>query len=297
VKKVDFFIVGVQKTGTTSLYKYLDEHPDILMPEVKENNYFIIDKAYEKGEAYFHKFFKSYQSQKRIGSASVHMFSNQVVPERVYKYNKDAKIIIILRNPVDRAYSAYNFALKNGWESPSNSFIDTLALQEKRVNGNDNEQTNLSYFYVGLYYKHISNWLKWFPKEQVYILLNSDLKKNAQQVVKDVCRFLGVSENVNINTEIIHNKSGDVRFKSIHYFIRSRDNKVKNFISNLLPFKARHLLRTKVRNGLDKLNMIEVEYKPLTIEERKSAFNYFDEDVKELSAFLNKDLYNQWKPQ
>lgn len=296
MKKVDFFIVGVQKTGTTSLYKYLDEHPDIFMPEVKENHFFIQDKAYEKGENYFHKFYSSYQSQKIIGGASVHMFSTHVVPERIYNYNKEAKIIIMLRNPIDRAYSAYNFALKNGWENPDNNFIDTLALQDKRIEGSFNEQTNLSYFYVGLYYKHISNWLKWFPKENVFIMLNSDLKKNARKAVQNVCRFLGVDENVNINTDVIHNKSGAVRFKGIHYFIRSKDNKVKNMISNMLPFKLKYILRTRVRKGLDNFNMMEVNYKPLSTEERKIVFNYFDDDVKNLSALLNKDLYNQWKP-
>ncbi|MBS1746343.1 MAG: sulfotransferase domain-containing protein [Bacteroidetes bacterium] len=296
MRKVDFFIVGAQKTGTTSLYKYLDEHPDIFMPIVKENHFFIDDKAYQKGENYFHQFYDSYQSQKLIGGASVHMFSTLAVPERIYHYNKDAKIIIMLRNPVDRAYSAYNFAIKNGWEQPSNHFIDTIALQEQRIKGSFNEQTNLSYFYVGLYYQHISNWLKWFPKENIYIIFNNDLKKNAQKTVQDVCRFLGVVENVSINTDVVHNKSGAVRFKSIHFFIRSKDNKIKNTISNMLPFKIKYLLRTKVRKGLDKINMKEVDYKPLSNDERKIVFNYFDEDVKNLSALLNKDLYNQWKP-
>ena len=296
MNKVDFFIIGAQKAGTTSLYNYLAEHPDIFMPVVKENQFFVEKRFYDKGESYYHKFYSDYKSQKLAGGAYVHMFSSKEAPERVYNYNKNAKILIMLRNPIDRAYSAYHFALKNGWESSNINFLSTLKLQDERINGSYTEQTNLSYFYCGLYYQHISQWLQWFPKENLYIGFNSDFKKNAAESIKKVFQYLNVPDDIQVNTNTIHNKSGDVRFKSLHYFLRNKENKFKKNMSKLLPFQLRYVMRTRVRKQFDKFNMIEKEYKPLSQEERKIVFNYFENDIKQLSQLLGKDLYQEWQP-
>ncbi len=295
-KNVDFFIIGAQKAGTTSLYKYLNEHPDIFMPKVKENHFFAEERFYKRGVEYFHKYYEDYSNQQLAGGAYVHLFSCNEAPERIFNYNRNAKILIMLRNPIDRAYSAYNFALKNGWESPKNAFLETIKLQSKRSKGNFTEQTDLSYFQVGLYNTHISNWLKWFKKDQLFILLDTDLKQKDQQPIKNLFGFLGVDKNVNINTEMVYNKSGDVKFKSVHYFIRDKESPVKRIFSKLLPFKARYFLRTRLRKFIDKFNMIEKKYEKLTIEERAEVYKYFENDVQNLSVLLDKDFDMLWRP-
>ena len=135
ISKVDFFIIGAQKSATTSVYNYLAKHPDIYMPEVKENHFFVEDRVYNQGIQHFHRFYQSYAEQKVAGGAFVHMFSSKEAPERVHNYNKDARFIVMFRNPVDRAYSAYHFAIKNGWESSKISFFDALKLQDERLSG------------------------------------------------------------------------------------------------------------------------------------------------------------------
>ncbi len=296
MKKVDFFIVGAQKAGTTSLYKYLAQHPDVFMPRVKEIHYFAEERYYKKGENYFNQFYEEYAGEKLKGGAYVHLFSATEAPKRIYEYNKDAKILIMLRNPIDRAYSAYHFALKNGWELTDNAFVDTLSLQQNRMNGNFTERTDLSYFEVGLYYKHITNWLQWFPKEQVFVLFDTDLKASDQEPVKRLFNYLGIADNVQVNTSVVHNKSGDVKFKRLHYFIRNKELNFKKVLGSLLPFKLRYFLRTRVRKSIDKYNMVEKTYAKLTTDERTKVFAYFEEDVKKLSALLQKDLVRLWKP-
>src|SRR5689334_24604680 len=123
MNKVNFFIIGAQKSATTSLYNYLSEHPDIFMPQVKENHFFVDDRIYKKGIAHFHKYYKSYSNEKLIGGAYVHMLSSKEAPERVYHYNPDAKFLIMLSNPIDRDYFDYNFVIKIRCECLTTDFL------------------------------------------------------------------------------------------------------------------------------------------------------------------------------
>lgn len=296
VDKVNFFIIGAQKAATTSLYNYLGEHPDIFMPEVKENHFFVDERIYNKGIDHFHRYYESYAGQKLVGGAYVHMLSSKEAPERVYKYNKDAKFLVMLRNPIDRAYSAYHFAVKNGWESRNKNFFDTFKLQEERLNGNFTEKTDLSYFYVGLYATHLSHWFKFFSKDRFLILLDSDFVKDSQKQMKRVFEFLGATDYDKINTNLVYNKSGDVRFKALHHFLRNKESKVRRGIGKMLPFGLKTFYRKKILKSIDKFNKTEKKYKPLTIKERESLFKYFEQDLKELSVITNQNLHELWNP-
>jgi len=296
MNKVNFFIIGAQKSATTSLYNYLSEHPDIFMPQVKENHFFVDDRIYKKGIAHFHKYYKSYSNEKLIGGAYVHMLSSKEAPERVYHYNPDAKFLIMLRNPIDRAYSAYHFAIKNGWESPTTAFMDTIQMEQQRLHGSLTERTDLSYFYVGLYSLHLSNWFKYFPKDRFLILFDSDFFSDTHKEVKKVLQFLSVADSYNINTNKVYNKSGDVRFKKLHHFLRNKDSKIRQGIGKFLPFGLKSFYRRQILSSIDKFNKIEKEYKPLPLSDKERLFKYFEEDLKNLSALVGKDVYTLWNP-
>lgn len=296
INKVNFFIIGAQKAATTSLYNYLNQHPDIFMPYVKENHFFVEDRVYRQGVEHFHRFYQNYSGEKLIGGAFVHMLSSQEAPERVFKYNSEAKILVMLRNPIDRAYSAYNFAIKNGWESPKNNFLDTFKLQEKRLSGNFTERTDLSYFYVGLYAKHLSNWFKWFPKEKFLILLDADFVADSKLQMQRVFNFLNAPEFQEINTDNVYNKSGDVRIKSLHHFLRNKESRLRRNIGKVLPFGVKTFYRHHILKSIDKFNKTEKKYKPLSLEDRAAVFGYFEQDLKALSDLINADVYELWKP-
>ena len=160
--KVNLMIIGSQKSGTTSLYEYMKQHPNIYFSEVKEVTYFTDDLSYKKGELYFHSYFKKYVNEKIIASSDVHILPSKEAPIRIKKYNRNMKFIIVLREPVSRAYSAYNYAIKNSWEDSRNSFLDTIGLENDRVR---DKKYNLMYFENGKYYKHITYWYKFFPEK------------------------------------------------------------------------------------------------------------------------------------
>lgn len=297
INKVDFFIIGAQKSATTSLYNYLSEHPEIYMPEVKENHFFVEDRVYNQGVQHFHRFYQTYAAQKVVGGAFVHMLTSQEAPERVYNYNKDAKLIVMLRNPVDRAYSAYHFAIKNGWESSKIKFFDAVKLQDERLKGNLTEQTDLAYVNSGMYAKHLSNWLKWFTKDKFLILFDSDFIADSQGQMKKVFNFLGVDESVIVNTNNAYNRSGDVRLKTLHRFLRNKESRFRRNVGKVLPFGIKSFYRRQILPTLDKYNKTEKKYTPLSFEERQSLFAYFEEDLKSLSDIIGVNVYELWKPQ
>ncbi|MFQ5518600.1 MAG: sulfotransferase, partial [Mariprofundus sp.] len=135
--KPDFFIVGAPKCGTTAMYTYLQAHPDIFMSEVKEPYYFCSDLGFHRfrNEQEYLKLFSVASPQQRIGEASTwYLYSSQAAAA-IHAFNTDARIIVMLRNPVDMMYSLYSHFLYIGSEE-TDSFEAALAAEEERKHGN-----------------------------------------------------------------------------------------------------------------------------------------------------------------
>ncbi len=198
---VNFLIVGTQKGGTTALAHFLSEHPDICFAPSKEVHFFDYDRHYSLGIDYYHSFFPNYTNQTAVGEATpIYMYLPHV-PERIYCYNPHMKLIVLLRNPIDRAYSQYQMELKRGWETLP--FSLAIALEPLRLlfsSSVENERSARrvhSYCDRGNYVKQLKLLDRYFPKEQVLILLQQDLEQNHQQTLERVYNFLGVSVPVN----------------------------------------------------------------------------------------------------
>lgn len=288
-KKVNLLIIGAQKAGTTSLYEYLKQSPDIYFSEVKEINYFRKDHLYNKGIKYYHSFFKNYNMEKIIASADVHLLSCTKCPARVYEYNPDIKLIAVLRDPMERAYSAYNFAVKKGWESENKSF--EKAIQYEMEHGDLND-INLMYLYNGLYAKHLANWLKYFKKESIFLIRDRDLKFNANEVLQKIFNFLNVNDySENIDTSIKHNKASTVKSKFIQNYIINNDD-LHKVAGYLLPQGLKVYIRGKVLKKLRIWNEVEMKYPPLDEKFKEKYYKFFEDDLKELKEKFNIDLSN-----
>ncbi|MBO9699277.1 MAG: sulfotransferase domain-containing protein [Sporocytophaga sp.] len=286
--KVNTIIIGTQKSGTTSLYYYLKQHPDIYFSEVKEITYFDNDKFYEKGINYFHSFFPNFKNQKIIATADVHLLPSATAPGRVFKYNPNIKIIVLLREPVDRAYSAFNYAKKNGWENSEISFLKSLEKEEEiRNNKGLIRKNDLLYFWNGLYHHHLTNWFKYFPKDSFFIFKDEELRNNGYIKIKELFQFLGISENQEINTSKEYNKAGNVKSKFIQKYILSKGSPSKKFIGSILPSKIKVFIRSKVFKKLIELNKIDKENEPLQAQDRVKARQYFRDDLLKLKEELS----------
>lgn len=285
---VNAIIIGTQKSGTTSLYYYLKQHPDIYFSEVKEITYFDNDDFYKKGINYFHSFFSNYKDQKIIATADVHLLPSATAPERVFKYNPNIKIIVLLRDPVDRAYSAYNYAKKNGWESSDVSFIKSIEKEEEiRSNKELIRKNDLLYFWNGLYHHHLTNWFNYFPKDSFFIFKDEELRNNAAVKIKELFKFLGISEHKEINTSKEYNKAGNVKSKFVQKYILNKETRSKKIIGSFLPSSIKVFIRSKVFKKLIELNKIDKENEPLHAQDRIKARLYFKDDLLKLKEELS----------
>ncbi len=191
-RKIDYLIIGAQKSGTTSLYEYLTAHPKIDAANKKEIHYF--DANHDKGKNWYHLRFPWTRGHLQ-GEATPYYLFHDACPKLVKKYNSKVKLIVILRNPVDRAFSQYRMNVKRGDETLP--FVDALHAEEKRLmnaSASDPQSVVFSYKKRGLYAEQLDRWLKHFSKEQLMILEYEHFFKNPWIEIQKVYRFLGLSE-------------------------------------------------------------------------------------------------------
>lgn len=202
----NFLVVGAQKAGTTSLYDILGQHPEICMSEVKEINFFTLPHKLEKGPDFYNNFFKNCKDAKAIGECS----PGYLCYPDVYKYIEEhlgtIKIVIILRDPIKRAYSQYWDNRRQLKEPLSEVEIIEAYLEE------DYHPARKGYFSRGVYFKYIYNYIKTFGREKVKVIIFEDLIKNQKEGLQSLYRFLEVDTDKGLqslpkpsNASVIYN--------------------------------------------------------------------------------------------
>ena len=180
---LDFVAVGPQKTGTTWLYEVLKNHPKIAFPnDVKETMFF--DLNYDKGAQWYISHFLNDDANKICGEIGPSYFDVEYIPERIYSFNPNCKIIITLRDPISRALSLYRHHWARG--RVKGSFQEAVEQMPRILTAGD-------------YAQHIPRWLDLFGEENILILFFDDLTVNPQQIVDDVCSFLEIDKKVVIS--------------------------------------------------------------------------------------------------
>jgi hypothetical protein len=203
----DFLIIGAQKAGTTALYAYLRQHPAIAGPPWKEVSYF--DRHYRRGPGWYRGNFPNRLYLRRVharsgavpivGEASPSYVFHPLAPERVAALVPGARLIALVRNPIDRALSHYHHEVALGREPLS--FEDALAAEESRMQGELDRMRDPSYFshawwnhtYAsrGLYAEQLERWLQLFPRERVLVVPSDDLGAQPAETYGRVLEFLG----------------------------------------------------------------------------------------------------------
>jgi len=287
-KKVDFLIIGAQKAGTTSLYEYLKQHKDIQFSSSKENLFFSNQNFYEKGEQYLNSFFRK-SEEKILGTADVQLLPSLKGPSRVKAYNPKMKIIAILRDPTLRAYSAFNFAKQKAEEQKNKKFIQSFVEFKTKfsVSYCRDENAPFDYFYDGLYYKHLTNWMKYFPKNQIYITHINDLKQNPQEIINEVCNFLEL-EMFEIENDIEANKTGQYRFSKIQKLLFNRNSTIPKIIGYFIPQRTKNYIRNNFIKKIRDYSFKESKIQQIRSNEKINIQEFFEEDQKCLIQLLEK---------
>jgi hypothetical protein len=195
VKVPNFIIIGCQRCGTTSLYTYLAQHPQILTPIKKEMDFF--SWHFDRGIDWYLAHFPPMPPGEQFltGEASPSYFDSREAPERLYSLFPEAKLIVLLRNPVDRAISQFYRLTGLNWEARS---LDRVISDEiERLNQNPEyiigEEPG-NYLARGRYIEFIKKWRAFFPREQLLILKSEDFYAGAAATVKQVLEFLDLPE-------------------------------------------------------------------------------------------------------
>ena len=284
--KVDFFIVGAPKAGTTSLYKYLNQHQDVVMSSVKEPNYFSKEELESQDLYYasknitdekdYHSLFQANGEKKKLGEASVSYLFYPKVSKRIFTYNKDAKIIIILRNPVDRAYSHYKMDFRLGFVKRD---FEDLVL-------NNNKEGSLfyqQYIDLGLYHQQVKSYIDEFGSTNVCVMFYEDLKKDRATFVNNIFSFLNLKSDSNINFNLKYNKSKLPSNNFMRYL----------YSISLVRKTASFLFNERLINFINK-NFFRESNQEIESKVRHKLNQVFLNDIFMLEKLLNKDL-SSWK--
>tara|TARA_B110000240_G_scaffold198093_1_gene256344 strand:- start:1509 stop:2372 length:864 start_codon:yes stop_codon:yes gene_type:complete len=285
--KVDFFIVGAPKSGTTSLYHYLNQHQDICMSLIKEPNYFSSEELNDQGLYYkakvisklesYHKIFIQEKDHQLLGEASVSYLFYQNVPLKIYKYNPTAKIIILLRNPIERAHSHYLMDYRLGHTKIS---LDAI-LNDSSVK--DHALLYQQYIELGFYYNQVKRYVDVFGHDNVCVMLYDQLKENNEDLTNNIIRFLNVDLNHGINFKTPYNRS------------KSSTNKIiqKLYSLTFIRKSVSFLFPNSIISYINKIFFNNKENSLSTRLEDK-LYNLYSEDILLLEKMLKIDL-SSWK--
>lgn len=199
-KMPEFLIIGAQKGGTTSLYDYLIQHPQIISAFRKEIHYF--DKNYEKGMNWYNSFFPLIEKKGISGEASPFYLYHKLVPQRIKSDLNNVRLIVLLRDPVQRAFSHYKMEKRRGIEKFS--FVDALEAEETRLKlGEEKLESGLysynhqyfSYLDRGNYAVQLQRWFEYFDKDNILILNSESFFKDPGAIYNQVLTFLGLKSH------------------------------------------------------------------------------------------------------
>lgn len=289
----NFLIIGAAKSGTTSLYYYLNQHPEIYMSPVKEPRFFALegedlnfknpDQGINESSVTdidrYHHLFEGVSDEKAVGEASpLYLYSPKAV-ERIKHYVPDAKLIAVLRNPVDRAFSCYTHLIRENYE--------VLPFSEALIEENNRIQNNWAHLWHyregGYYYQQLKRYFDVFDREQIRIYRYEDLNSNSVEVVQDVFQFLGVNDNFKPDLTRM-NVSGVPKSRLLHYLF-DKGNPLRTRLTPLFSKKIRKNFARQVRKWNLQQNKISIYP-----EDRRQLIEDFREDILKLQDLITLDL-------
>jgi hypothetical protein len=293
MKKPEFFIVGAPKCGTTAMQEYLRQHPDIFMPNMKEINHFADDLLKPDDpllsrERYLALFEGSGESQ-LAGEASVYYLFSKNAAFNIKSFCPHAKIIIMLRNPVDVLYSRHAQLVYNGAEDILD-FEASLAAEEKRRKGemipkHIRIEKKLLHREVVKFTEQVKRYFDTFGRRSVHVIIYDDFKNDTAKIYSETLKFLNVDIGFQPDFKVI-NPNKRVRVRTLQHFLKTPPSAVRTIGKLLLPKSFRDVLL----NRLKKFNTQYVPRQPMSPELRKRLQEEFTEEVKSLSKLLGRDL-------
>ena len=290
-----FLIIGAAKSGTYALHAHFARHPDVFMCATKEPHYFAFGAQNGAGtplneapvhswiasrEAYV-ELFANHGGARMAGERSVSYLYIPGTAERIYKFNPEMKLIVSLRDPVERAYSSFNYAKSYGIE-PLKTLAEGLTAEPERIQRNSS--ILLRYRDLGLYSGQLARYFDVFPRDQIKVILYDDFVEDPARIVRELYTFIGVTPDFEPDPNLRSNvtKRPDDE-NPLHRFING-EHIARSAVRRLLPLSMRERLREVVRDVLFK------PPPPLALGQRRELQDLFHDEITELERLLDRDL-------
>lgn len=280
-----FLVVGAGKAGTTSLYNLLSQHPQVYMPEIKETNFFGWD-ADRPGERLwpssernvfpvrdlegYRELFSNVKGYRAAGEASPLYLESRLAPARIRETVPDVRLIVTLRDPVERAYSGFKMKVQNGFETRSVS--DAFSLEEHRVQ-------------AGFYHRMLKRYFDLFPREQIMVLIFEEWRSDMVGCLSKVFEFIDVDPAFQVDLRVDRNESGVPKSRLVQRLISS--GRLRSAIDPMLPEAVRALARRLARRNL-------VPAPPLPADVRDELISLYRPDVEALERLIERRLAPPW---
>jgi len=275
--KVDFIGIGAQKSATSWLFKCMVEHPDVCGPKSKEVHFFSKDEKFSKGIEFYKTYFEHCNRNNVIGEFSTSYLTSNKAPKRIKQLFPEIKIIVCLRNPVDRAFSHF-LHLQSKNRLPKNASLKMAIKKYPQIIEN------------GMYGKYLQKYFSVFSKNQILVLFYKDIKNNPEKVIKSIYKFLGVDDKFlpkgidkKYNTSAARLSPWHNRINKIYFKLKK--SKTGRRTMNIIKFFG-----INSYTFYDFLIKLSRQKKVISNKDKKYLQNIYKQDIKKLEKIVNKDL-------
>jgi hypothetical protein len=295
----NYFIVGAPKCGTTAMYEYLNAHPDVFMCPIKEPHFFGSDLVGERfkragGLAGYLALFAGAGDARRIGEASIFYLFSQRAAQEIHDFDPDARIIALLRSPVDMLYAWY-YELRFQAEEPLPTFEDALAAESERKQGRQipsrllNMPESLHYRDLACFTEQVRRYFDVFGRDAVRVIIFDDLKADTPGAYRQTLEFLDLDPSVEVALNAV-NVSKTLRFPALRRFLHAPPRWWYRGPVALGRVLVPAMQRRRINQWLMQINARKEARPPMDPATRRQLQDDFLPEIERLSALLDRDL-------
>lgn len=283
----NFFVIGAMKAGTTSLGRYLDQHPDVFISQTTYPLFFaedLLEPWQRDGRPDltlddYRAEFEGAGSTPAVGEVAPEYLYSTEAPRRIHDAVPDARLIVVLRDPAERAFSSYLHVVRDGTES-IDDFADALDAEPDRTARGFGPLWH--YRAAGRYDEQLQRWLDVFDRDQMWIGLYDDYRVDAVGFVREVFRFLGVDGSVAADTTLHFNVSSVPRSRKL-FSVLTTESRTRRVAKQLVPERWREPMRVKLMNHAMTRPKLAPEIRRMLVDE-------YRDDIANVEKLLDSDL-------
>lgn len=298
----NFFIIGVAKAGSTSLDSYLDQHPDIFMCPRKEPRFFAVAGKEDTSVpgpmgkrlmldgvtdlVTYEALFAQAQDEKMVGeNSNRYMEESEIVAERIQQYNPEARLLAILRDPVDRSYSHFQMNVRSRVENGNAVFTPSGVRPDALVK----RLSDPFYVNMGQYHAQLQPYFKIFNQDELKVICLRDLISDRDKALRDIFQFLGVDDTFTLPATKVHNAGGIPRSTTIQQFIKGVGvaGSLKELVRSVVPGRLYKWIKWKIYHNN------QVTAPPLPASVRARLIPLYKDDIERLKTSIDMDI-EEW---